>query len=69
LIKAAASEVHIASINREIKTVRTSETFAYFYETTQPFIPEGRHIHTRSRDNLKFHIFQSYSIFPSPRAM
>jgi hypothetical protein len=33
--------------------VLTSETSAYFYETTWYCIPEGCHLHSRRRENLK----------------
>jgi hypothetical protein len=32
---------------------RTSETSVYFYYTTRFYIPEGHHIHTGCRQNLK----------------
>jgi hypothetical protein len=35
-----------------MEAVRTSETSAYFYETTRP---EECHDHTRHRENLKSH--------------
>jgi hypothetical protein len=33
-----------------------SETSTYVNETTPRYIPEGYYIHTRSRENLKYHI-------------
>jgi hypothetical protein len=33
--------------------VRTSETSFYSNETARRFIPEGSHLHTRRRENLK----------------
>jgi hypothetical protein len=38
-----------------IESVSTSETSVNFYETTRRNIPEGRHLHTRRRENLKSH--------------
>jgi hypothetical protein len=53
---ADVSEVPIASIIRAMmKAVSTSETSANFYETTRRNIPEGGHLHTRRRENLKSH--------------
>jgi hypothetical protein len=50
------SEVRIVStIVLMIKTVRGSETSVYFNETTRRYIPEGHHLHTRRRENLKSH--------------
>jgi hypothetical protein len=46
--------VRTASI-RAMKAVFTSETSVYS-ETTRRYIPEGSNLHTRRRDNLKFHI-------------
>jgi hypothetical protein len=36
-----------------MEAVRASETLFYLNETTQSYIPEGCHIHTRRRENLK----------------
>jgi hypothetical protein len=33
----------------------TSETPVNFYQTTRRNIPEGSHLHTRRRENLKSH--------------
>jgi hypothetical protein len=38
-----------------MEAVRTSETSVYSNETTWRYIPEGSHIHTRRRENLKAH--------------
>jgi hypothetical protein len=38
-----------------MEMVSTSETSVNFYQTTRRNIPEGSHIHTRRRENLKFH--------------
>jgi hypothetical protein len=38
-----------------MEAIRTSETSVYFNETTRRYIPEGCHLHTRRRKNLKFH--------------
>jgi hypothetical protein len=42
-------------IARMTEAVRTSETSINFYETTRRNIPEGYHLHTRRRENLKSH--------------
>jgi hypothetical protein len=34
-------------------TVRMSETSVYSSETTQRYIPEDSHLHTRRRENFK----------------
>jgi hypothetical protein len=36
--------------------VHTSETSVYFSETTRRYIPEGYDLHTRRRENLKYHL-------------
>jgi hypothetical protein len=36
-----------------IVAVRASETSVYFNETTRRYIPEGCHLHTSRRENLK----------------
>jgi hypothetical protein len=38
-----------------MKAVSTSETSVNLYETTWCNIPEGCHLHTRRRENLKSH--------------
>jgi hypothetical protein len=49
------SEVRTASIITALmmEAARTSETLAIFYQTTWRNIPEGCHLHTRRRENLK----------------
>jgi hypothetical protein len=42
------------------QTVRTSETSAYFYETTRYHVPEGCYVHTFHRENIKS---QKYTFF------
>jgi hypothetical protein len=39
-----------------MEVVRTSETSVYFNETAWCNIPEGHHLHTRCRENLKSHM-------------
>jgi len=39
-----------------MEAVRSSETSVCSNETTRRYIPEGSHLHTRRRDNLKSHI-------------
>jgi len=34
----------------------TSKTPVILYETTRRYIPEGYHLHTRRRENLKSHV-------------
>jgi hypothetical protein len=54
-----APEHGTASIMRGMlmmEAVRTSETSVNFYETTRRNIPEGCHLHTRRRENLKSHL-------------
>jgi hypothetical protein len=41
------------------EVVRTSETSVYSSDTTWLCIPEGSHLHTGSRANLKCHFFDS----------
>jgi hypothetical protein len=40
-----------------MKAVRTSETSVFSIETTRRYIAEVCHLHTRRRENLKYHIF------------
>jgi hypothetical protein len=63
------SEVCTASFIRTMAVVcialmmeaeHTSETSTYFTETTQRYIPEGCHLHTRQHENLKSHIKKSW---------
>jgi hypothetical protein len=49
------SEVH-TFISLMMETVRTPETSVFFNETTWFYIPEGCHLHTRRRENLKFQV-------------
>jgi hypothetical protein len=44
------------AIIRAMMAVRTSETSVYSNETTRRYIPEGSKLHTRYRENLKYHI-------------
>jgi hypothetical protein len=46
-----------------METVRTSETSAYFYETARVYIPEGCHLYTRRRNNLKSHSLGSVHVY------
>jgi hypothetical protein len=39
-----------------MEAVHTSETSVYSSATTRRYIPEGSHLHTRRRENLKSHI-------------
>jgi hypothetical protein len=46
-----------------MEVVCTSETSVYFKETKQLYIPEGYHLHTRRRDNMKSHVLgRKYTI-------
>jgi hypothetical protein len=38
-----------------MEAVSTPETSENFYQTTRRNIPEDSHLHTRRRENLKFH--------------
>jgi hypothetical protein len=40
-----------------MEAVRTSETSINFNMTTRRYIPEDSKLHTRHRENLKFHMF------------
>jgi hypothetical protein len=40
-----------------MKAVRNFETSVNFNVTTRRYIPEDSKLHTRRRENLKFHIF------------
>jgi hypothetical protein len=44
-----------------MEAARTSETLVNFYQTTRRYNPEGNHLHTRRRENLK-----SYSYILNP---
>jgi hypothetical protein len=54
-----ASEIRTDTIFMMItlmmEAVHTSETSVYFNETIWRYIPEGCHLHTRHRGNLKAH--------------
>jgi hypothetical protein len=39
-----------------MEVVCTSETSVNFYQTTRRNIPEDSHLHTRRRENLKYHL-------------
>jgi hypothetical protein len=53
------SEVRVASIIAlMMETVSTSETSVNFYQTTRRKNPEVSQLHTRRRENLKFHLGQ-----------
>jgi hypothetical protein len=39
-----------------MEAASTSETLENFYQTTRSNNPEDSHLHTRRRENLKFHI-------------
>jgi hypothetical protein len=39
-----------------MEAVHISETLVYFNEITRRSIPEGEHLHTRRRENLKSHL-------------
>jgi hypothetical protein len=54
-----ASEVLAASIIRAVKAASTSESSMNFYQTTRRNIPEESHLHTRRRENLKYHRYAS----------
>jgi hypothetical protein len=60
------SEVRTASIIAlMMETVGTSETSVSFNVTTRRYIQEDSKLHTRRRENLKFHIY--FDVFrPSP---
>jgi hypothetical protein len=45
-----------------MEAVRTSETSAYCNETARRYIPEGCYLHTRHRENLKFHLLCIYCL-------
>jgi hypothetical protein len=45
-----------------METIGTSETSVNFYQTTQRNIPEGNHLHTRRRENLKSQLFSPWSL-------
>jgi hypothetical protein len=50
-----------------MEVLRTYETSVYFYESTLHYIPEGCNLHTRRRENLKFHTFKSFPILLRPQ--
>jgi hypothetical protein len=53
------SDVLAASIiiARMMEAASTSEMSVNFYQTTRRNSPEDSHLHTRSRENLKSHLF------------
>jgi hypothetical protein len=38
-----------------MEAVRTSETSVYFNDITRRYVAESCHLHTRRRENMKFH--------------
>jgi hypothetical protein len=46
-----------------MEAVRNSETSLHFNDTTRRSIPEGCHLHTRRRENLKSHDALSSSFY------
>jgi hypothetical protein len=50
----------MANITLMMEAVCPSETSGYSNDTTRPYIPEGSHLHTRRRENLKSHILFMY---------
>jgi hypothetical protein len=57
LVYTDVSEIRTASIIAlMMKVVRTSETSVYTNKTTGRCIPEGSNLHTRRRENLKYHM-------------
>jgi hypothetical protein len=49
----------LVEVDRRFRCYNTSETLAYFNETTRHYIPEGCHLHTCSSENLKSHIINT----------
>jgi hypothetical protein len=50
-----ASSISTATIALMMVAASTSETSVNFYHTTRRYNPEGSHLHTRRRENLKSH--------------
>jgi hypothetical protein len=40
-----------------METGSISKTLLYFYQTTRRNKPQGSHLYTRRRENLKFHLY------------
>jgi hypothetical protein len=51
------SEVRAASIIRAMMAARTSETSVDSQLRTRQYIPEDSELHTRRRENLKYHMY------------
>jgi hypothetical protein len=45
----------LKAITLMMEAVNSFETLVTIYETTRGNIPEHTHLHTRRRENLKFH--------------
>jgi hypothetical protein len=43
-----------------IEAASTSEMWVTFYQTTRHNIPEDSHLRTRRRENLEYHVSNSY---------
>jgi hypothetical protein len=50
-----------------VEAASTSETSVNFYQSIRRNIPEGNHLHTRRRKNLKSHIILGHSVFGHER--
>jgi hypothetical protein len=60
-VRTASIITALALIALIMEAVITPETSVNFYQTTQRNIPEDSLLHSRHRDNLKYHFFITYS--------
>jgi hypothetical protein len=62
------SEVRAASFIRAtmLRAARTFETSVDIYLTIRQYIPEDSELHTRRRENLKYHKINSTSLLALP---
>jgi hypothetical protein len=51
----SGAQLHFKGGHPDEEAVSISETSVNFYQTTLRNIPEDSHLHTRRRENLKFH--------------
>jgi hypothetical protein len=55
-VRIFSQHIFSKSITLMMEAASTSETSVKFHQTTRRNNPEDSHLHTRRRENLKFHI-------------